>query len=62
MLLKAGFTITAVPHQPLVVWCLLHQTPVESASHAVVPNPSWFCTGFFFFFHLFDIVLSEGGG
>lgn len=61
MLLRAGFTITAVPHQPLVVWFLLYQTPVESASHAVVPNPSWFCTGFFFF-HLFDIVLSEGGG
>lgn len=46
-----------------MVWCPLLQTPLESASYAVVLNPSWFCQDFSFFFHLlFDAVLSEGGG
>lgn len=49
VLLKAGFTTAVVPHQPLVVWRLPLQTPVESPSHAAVLNPSWFCQDFSFF-------------
>lgn len=38
MLLKAG--LNRFTH--ISLWCLMLQTPMESAGRALVPNPSWF--------------------